>query len=358
MDGLDLNLKLTLVDTKGMLVGSWFASLTYAIVLFQFGLYIRARAKDPILLKLALCLLLLLDTTWNILLLVSTYRQLLTVSATSLDVYIPPLTFVCMPLIATTSLFGVNIFLVWRYTMLTKRMWIGYGLYALSCATFVCYVYAISLSIKLRNFDLSNLKKFMADFQVADKVSKAGICLEMVMVCTIWLLLGIALLGYLRKEMLGTRRIVVRLLLITAETGTVASVMCVVQLVYFLKNTASSNLIILAMFTSRIYYMGMMFTLNMRGNGGQVMREGSTSRPSGVFGESNSLPLSHIGSSGAGSGQHHKIIHVSRDVATVMDKQEGVFRLDDNKSEAYGYDGVGKVHYSNGREEGRLRQEM
>lgn len=60
-----------------------------------------------------------------------------------------------------------------------------YGLYALSCATFVCYVYAISLSIKLRNFDLSNLKKFMADFQVADKVSKAGICLEMVMVCTV-----------------------------------------------------------------------------------------------------------------------------------------------------------------------------
>ncbi|KAK9898793.1 hypothetical protein P389DRAFT_208872 [Cystobasidium minutum MCA 4210] len=371
MDGLDLNLKLTLVDTKGMLVGSWLATLTYGILLLQLGLYIRAKAKDPsvrcsvkmgnlraggkadinvdqLLLKLAVAIIFLVDTTWTILLLVSTYRQLLTVSPTSLDVYVPLLTFVCMPMIGAASLFGVNLFLVWRYTMLTKKTWIGYGLCSISCATFVCYIYSISLSIKLRNFDLLNLKKFVADFAVADKVSKAGICLEVVMVCTIWILLFIALLGYLRKEMLGARRIVVRLLLITAETGTIASIMCVTQLVY--KNPTSSNSIIIAMFTARVYYMGMMFTLNMRGSGGQVMREASSSRPSGYSGDSNSLPLSHIGSSGTGSGQHQKVIHVSRDLATDFEtQQQGVFRLQDDKSQAYGYDGVSgmsKVHYS------------
>ena len=61
----------------------------------------------------------------------------------------------------------------------------SYGLYSISCATFVCYIYSISLSIKLRDFDLTDMQKYIADYKMADKVSKAGMSLEVVMVCTV-----------------------------------------------------------------------------------------------------------------------------------------------------------------------------
>lgn len=85
------------------------------------------------------------------------------------------------------------------------------------------------------------------------------------------------------------------------------------MLVFFHSNQAA--------FTARVYYMGMLLALNMRGNGGQVMQDGSNSRISGAFGGSNALPLSHIRSTGGTTSNHfHKVIHVSQDIAMHSDK--------------------------------------
>lgn len=133
-------------------------------------------------------------------------------------------------------------------------------------------------------------------------------------------------------------RIVVRLILITIESGTVATAISAASLAYYLSNPSSSNLIVIvstfsqrtdradcicftlqATFMARVYFMGMMFTLNMRGNGGQVMRDGSTVNRTPIsFGASNSVQLSDIKSHS--SYYQHNVIHVRQNVATQVDK--------------------------------------
>lgn len=55
----------------------------------------------------------------------------------------------------------------------------------ISIVTFISYMWSISLSIKLRNFDMVNIQRYIEDYKIAAKVSKAGLIMELVMVCTV-----------------------------------------------------------------------------------------------------------------------------------------------------------------------------
>lgn len=61
----------------------------------------------------------------------------------------------------------------------------SYGLYVVSIVTFISYMWSISLSIKLRNFDMVDIRRYIEDYKIAAKVSKAGLIMELVMVFTV-----------------------------------------------------------------------------------------------------------------------------------------------------------------------------
>lgn len=112
----------------------------------------------------------------------------------------------------------------------------SYALYFVAVVTFGSHFGAATLSLQLRDFKLDQIQKYIKLFKVASKLAKAGLILEVIMVCTVsvqilallaighhfsicfsscfilpcwnqtWVLLLIALLQYLRKEMQGTRR--------------------------------------------------------------------------------------------------------------------------------------------------------
>lgn len=58
-------------------------------------------------------------------------------------------------------------------------------LYVVTLVSFACHVWAVSLSLKLRSLDLSDLAKLARLYDQADKAAKAGLSLEVSLVCTV-----------------------------------------------------------------------------------------------------------------------------------------------------------------------------
>lgn len=61
----------------------------------------------------------------------------------------------------------------------------SYALYFVVVATLICHLWSASLSIKLRNFDITNLAGFKKQFEMAGTVAKAGLITEVIMVCLV-----------------------------------------------------------------------------------------------------------------------------------------------------------------------------
>lgn len=75
---------------------------------------------------------------------------------------------------------------------------------------------------------------------------------------------------------------------------------------------------------SRVYFMNMLFNLNVRKTG-QVMKDASlgnrTHRTTGTSGHGDILPLSHLPCPPPEAWQfQHSIVHVNRSVETKVDK--------------------------------------
>lgn len=76
-------------------------------------------------------------------------------------------------------------------------------------------------------------------------------------------------------------------------------------------------------FMGRVYFMNMLFNLNVR-NTGQIMRDASLThrshRVTGTTSHNDGLPLSHLHSPHESRHFQHSIVHVNQSVETKVDK--------------------------------------
>lgn len=304
-----------------LLLSSWLLSITWGIVVAQTTTYFRNRKKDHPLLQGVVFFLFLNETVVSVLHYVAAHHQTIVVRPGTVETLNMHATATIAGFFSHITLCLVNLFLIRRYYLFTKRKWItiplAFASLASTCANFYDDVLGVRISHYATNLDYGKALAEIDRVMIASKVSTS---LNFAVVTAVYLVMLMQLMSWLREDLIGAKKMVKRLAFITAECGTVTVALAAVKLANTMRKPDGALLILSVGFAARTYYMTMLFNLNMREHSSMAMPDPSLSH---LTSQLRTQPGQSSGeATSADTGCKETTLHVQQDVLIEMSPEK------------------------------------